>query len=207
VNPRIGWGQPPAGWQAPGWAPLVDPGPRPLQLARSLGRWWWPTLTVTGFLAALTHVVDHDPTAPGLSYRGLLTVVLAAVVVALLTIHRRNGPRRLTRAMAEYATVALLAALLVAPAGTVDHRPADHAKPNQAEAQAAAGDDQPAVIRAVNKVARVGAKVIRGVAGAVRWVVDLWHRADQQATPKGEAMAAPPRSPDLSALSIRRSRS
>jgi hypothetical protein len=105
--------------------------------------------------------------------------------------------------MAEYATVALLAALLVAPAGTVDHRPADHAKPNQAEAQAAAGQDQPAVIRVVAKVARVGAKVIRGVAGAVRWLVELWHRADQQVTTKGKAMAAP-RSPALAALSIRR---
>jgi hypothetical protein len=206
VNPRIGWSQPPAGWQAPGWAPLADPGPRSLQLARSLGRWWWPTLTVTGFLAVLTYVVDHDPSAPGLSYRGLLTVALAAVVVALLTIHRRNGPRRLTRALAEYTVVALLAALLVASAGTVDHRPADHARPNQAEAQAAANQDQPAVLRAVTKVARVGAKVIRGVAGAVRWLVDLWHRADQQAT-KGEAMAAPPRSPTPLVPSMWRSRS
>jgi hypothetical protein len=205
VNPRIGWGQPPATWQAPGWAPLVDPGPRSLQLARSLGRWWWPTLTVTGFLAVLTHVVDHDPSAPGLSSRGLLTVALAAAVVALLTIHRRNGPRRLARAVAEDATVALLAVLLVAPAGTVDHRPADPAKPNQAEAQAAAGQDQPAVLRAVAKLAQAGAKVIRGITGAVRWLVDLWHRADQQATAKGEAMAVSPRSPTPSAPSSWRS--
>ena len=97
MNPRIGWGQPPPGWQAPGWAPLVDPGPRPLQAARSVGRWWWPTLTMAGFLAVLAYVVDHDPASPGLSSRGLLTVALAA-------------------------TVALLAALLAAPAGTVDHR-------------------------------------------------------------------------------------
>jgi hypothetical protein len=41
MNPRIGWGQPPANWgppQMPGWAPLVDPGPHPLQTTRSVGR-------------------------------------------------------------------------------------------------------------------------------------------------------------------------
>jgi len=124
VNRRIGWGQPPHGWQAPSWAPLVDPGPRPLHAARSLGRWWWPTLTISGFLAVLAQVLDHDPSAPGLSYRGLLTVTLAATVVALLTIHRRSGPRWLARALAEYATVALLAALLAAPrAPSTSRRP------------------------------------------------------------------------------------
>jgi hypothetical protein len=207
VNPRIGWGQPPPGWQAPGWAPLVDPGPRPLQAARSVGRWWWPTLTISGFLAVLAYVVDHDPASPGLSSRGLLTVALAAAVVALLTIHRRYGPRRLARAVAEYATVALVAALLAAPSVGVDQQPAIQDDSGQARAQIAAGDDQPAVLRAVAKVARAGAKVIRGVTGALRWLVDLWHQADQQATTKGEAMTNPPRSPALSALSIRRSRS
>jgi hypothetical protein len=55
-------------------------------------------------------------------------------------------------------------------------------------------------------VARAGAKVVRGVTGAVHWLVDLWHRADQQATAKGEAMAAPPvPSPTPSARSIWRS--
>jgi hypothetical protein len=123
VNPRIGWGQPPPGWHAPGWAPLVDPGPRPLHAARSLGRWWWPTLTVTGFLAVLVQVLDHDPSAPGLSYRGLLTVALAAVVVVLLTIHRRSGPRWLARAVAEYATVALGRPCLPPPAPSTSARP------------------------------------------------------------------------------------
>jgi hypothetical protein len=208
VHSRIGWGQPPPGWgqQFPGWAPLVDPGPRPLQAARSLGRWWWPTLTISGFLAVLAYVVDHDPAAPGLSSRGLLTLALAAVVVVLLTIHRRYGPRRLARAVAEYATVALLAALLVAPAGTVDHRPADHPDSGQARAQAAASQDQPAVIRAVTKVLGAGAAVVRGVTGAVRWLVELWHRADQQATTRGEAMATSAPSLPLSARLIWRFR-
>ena len=205
MNPRIGWGQPPPGWQAPGWAPLVDPGPRTLHVARSLGRWWWPTLTMAGFLAVLAYVVDHDPSAPGLSYRGLMTVALAAAVVALLTIHRRWGPRRLARAVAEYATVALLAALLAAPSVGIDQQPANQADSAQAQTQTAAGEDRPAVLRAVAKVARVGAKVVRGVTGAVRWLVDLWHQADQQATARGEAMAAPLPFPTLSARSIWRS--
>jgi hypothetical protein len=204
VHSRIGWGQPPPGWHAPGWAPLLDPGPRPLQAARSLGRWWWPTLTVAGFLAVLAYVVDHDPSAPGLSSRGLLTVALAALVVVLLTIHRRSGPRWLARAVAEYAMVALLAALLVA-AGTVDHRPADHPASGQARAQAAAGQDQPAVIRAVTKVLGAGAAVVRGLTGAARWLVELWRRADQQATAKGEAMANPAPSPPPAAPLILRS--
>jgi hypothetical protein len=205
VNLRMGWGTPPPAWHAPGWAPLVDSGPRPLQVARSLGRWWWPILTVAGVLAVLTYVVDHDPSAPGLSYRGLLTVALAAAVVALLTLHRRYGPWPLARAVAEYATVALLTALLTASGIGVDRRSADQATSGQGRAQAAASDDQPAVLQAVTKVARAGAKVVRGVTGAVRWLVNLWHRADQQATPKGEALATPAPSPTPSARSIWRS--
>jgi peptidoglycan/LPS O-acetylase OafA/YrhL len=194
VNPRIGWGQPPPGWGQPfpGWAPLVDPGPRSVQVTRTLGRWWWPTLTVAGFLAVVVQVLDHDPSALGLSYRGLVTVALAALVVVLLTIHRRFGPRALARAVAEYATVALLATLLTAPAGTGDHRPADRPPGGQARAQAAAGQDQPAVLRPVIKVLRAGAKLVRGVTGAIRWLVNLWHWADQQATTNGEATATQP---------------
>jgi hypothetical protein len=205
VNPRIGWSQPPPGWQAPGWAPLVDPGPRSLHAARSLVRLWWPILAVGGFLAVVVQVLDHDPTAPGLSYRGLLTVALAAVVVVLLTIHRRYGPRPLARAVAEYTVVAVLATLLVTIGGAVDQHRADHPASRQARAQATAADDQPRVVQAVTTVLRAGAKVVRAIAGAVRWLVDLWRRADQQATNKGEAMATPPHSPTPSVPSIRRS--
>jgi hypothetical protein len=196
VNPRIRWGQAPTAWDAPGWAPLVDPGPRPLQAAHWLGRWWWPTLTVASFLAVLAHVVDHDPSAPGLSYRGLLTVALAATVVALLTIHRRSGPRWLARALAEYATVALLATLLAAPA---EQPAADQAASGQAPAQAAADQDQPAVLRAVTKGARAVSRAARAVTGAVRWLINLWHKADQQATATGQTIANPLPSPALSA--------
>jgi hypothetical protein len=184
----------------------MDPGPFPLHPARSLGRWLWPTLAVSGFVAVVVQVLDHDPSARGLSYRGLLTVALAAVVVVLLTLHRRHGPGPLARAVAEYMVVAVLAGLLAAAGTGVDQQPDDHPASGQARAQAAAGDDQPAVIRAVTTVLRVGAKVIRAITGAARWLVNLWHKADQQATTRGEAMAAPPRLPGPSALSTWRSR-
>jgi hypothetical protein len=204
VNSRIGWGQPPPGWGQPfpGWAPLVDHGPRSLHAARSVARWWWPILTVGGFLAVVAQVLDHDHPAPGLSQRGLLTVALAAAVLALLTIHRRHGPKPLARAVAEYTVVALLAGLLATTGAMVDQPPADPATPH---AQATAGDDQPTVIRAVTTVLRAGAKVVRGVTGAVRWLRDLWRQADQQTTPTGEAIAAPPPSPTPTAPSTWRS--
>jgi hypothetical protein len=101
--------------------------------------------------------------------------------------------------------VALLAGLLATGGVVVDQQPTDPTNPNRANAQAAAGDDQPAVLRAVTKVLRAGAAVVRGVTGAARWLVDLWRQADQQATAKGEAMPAPPHSPPPSAPSTWRS--
>jgi hypothetical protein len=126
VNSRIGWGQPPTGWGPPqqtGWTPLVDPGPRPLHVARSISRWLWPTLAVSGFLAVTGFVLSHDDPAPGLSHRGLLTVALAAAVVVLLSLHRRYGPRPLARALVEYAVVFGLA-VLVATTGVPLDQPA-----------------------------------------------------------------------------------
>ena len=210
MRARLGWGQPPTGWPQPplpGWAPLMDPGARPLQAARSVGRWLWPTLAVSGFLAVVAHIFAHDDPAPGLSQRGLLTIAVGAAVVVLLTVHRRYGLGSLARALAEYAVVALLATLLTTPGVGIDQQPADHPASGQARAQAAVGDDQPAVIRAVTTLLRAGAALTRGVTGAARWLINLWHKADQQATAKGEAMAAPPPSPSLSAPSTWRSRS
>jgi hypothetical protein len=197
MNPRIGWGQPPTGWgqpHLPGWAPLVDPGSLPLQAARSVGRWLWPTLAVSSFLAVAAYTFGHDDPTRGLSPRGTLTVALAALVVVLLTIHRRYGPRSLARAVAEYTVVALLTTLLAAAGDTaVDQQPAD--RPTRVQAQSAAGEDQPALFRAATTVGRAVTRPARALAGAVRWLVNLWRQADQQARPKGEAMAAQPRSP------------
>jgi hypothetical protein len=195
VHSRIRWGQAPTGWEAPGWAPLVDPGPRPLRAASSVARWWWPMAAVSGFLAVVAYTAGHDDAAPGLSHRGLLTIALAAVMVVLLTMHRRYGAGSLTRAVAEYAVVALLATLLAPSGGTAAYQGPNN-RPTRVEAEAAAGDEQPAVIQAGAKVVRGVTGAARAVAGAVRWLVDLWRRAGQQATPpKGEAMATSPGSP------------
>jgi hypothetical protein len=212
LHQSAGWGQPSPGWgqpQLPGWAPLVDPGPRPLQATRSLGRWWWPTVTAAGFLAVVVQVLDHDP---GPSTRGLLTIALAAAVVALLTIHRRYGPRPLARAVAEYTVVALLATLFATP-GVGGQPPADHANPTttghaKPEAEAATGQDQPALLRAGATLVRAVTRAARAVAGAVRWAVGLWRQASQKADAVNhQAMAKPPPSPSLppSAASIWRS--
>jgi hypothetical protein len=141
-------------------------------------------------VAVVIYVLSHDDPAPGLSQRGLLTVALTALVMVLLTIHRRYGPRSLARAVTEYTVVALLTTLLAA---AVDPQPTNRSTraQAQAQAQAAAGDDQPALIRAGAKVVRGVTGAARAIAGAVRWLVDLWRQADQQAAPpKGEAMAA-----------------
>jgi hypothetical protein len=205
-----GWGSAPGWGQSfPGWSPLVDDGPLPLQVAGSVARWWWPTLALAGFGTVVGIVLGHDdPTTPGLSTRGLATIALAALAVILLTIHRTAGPGALARAAAEYTVVALLAGLLATGGAVVDQQPTDPtkpSKPNHANAQAAAGDDQPAVLRTVTTVLRAGAAVVRAVTGAARWLINLWRQADQQTTPKGAAMATPPRSPTPPAPSTWRS--
>jgi len=144
VNPRIRWSQAPTSWDAPGWAPLVDHGPLPLQTARSVGRWLWPTLAVGGFLVVTGFALAHDDPTPGLSLRGLLTIALAALVVVLLTIRRTAGPGPLTRAVFEYAVVFLLAVLVATTGIPVD-------QPSAAGKQAsAAADQRPALVKTID---------------------------------------------------------
>jgi hypothetical protein len=147
MNSRSGWGQPPPGWgppQLPGWAPLVDASPGPLHPARSVGRWLWSTVAVTGFLAMTGFVLGHDDPAPGLSRRGLLTIALAAVVVVLLTIHRRYGAWSLARALIEYAVVFVLAVLIATTGLNVD-------QPSPGAEQAStAADQRPALVKAID---------------------------------------------------------
>jgi hypothetical protein len=176
-----GWGQAPGWTQAfPGWDPLADPGPLPLRAAGSLARWWWPISAIVGFLTVVTYVLTHDP-QPGLSNRSWLTVVLAAVVVVLLTIHRasRGGPPRapLARALAEYAVVALLAALL-ATAST--GQPAEHAE----DGAGRQGTERPADRRPPAEHADAGAAdrrpgIVRAVSGVWGWLAQLWHTASE----------------------------
>jgi hypothetical protein len=216
-----GWG-PASGWAQPdlaGWSPLVHDGSLPVRVAGSVARWWWPTLALAGFGAVAGFILGHDQPGPNLSTRGLLTIALAAVVVVLLSVHRAAGPSRLARATAEYAVVALLAALLALAGGLDQPRsnPTGSAATTEAKQAAGgkpnlqAGDDQPGVLRVAAAVARAVTKAIRAVTGAVGWLVDLWrqagaktdHPSDSPAatTPNGEAMAP---SPTLTATSTRR---
>jgi hypothetical protein len=183
VHPRIGWNQPPPGWDAPGWAPLVDPGPHSLHAARSLGRWLWPTLAVSGFLAVTGFVLRHADPAPGLSGRGLLTVALAATVVALLTLHRRYGPRPLARALAEYAVVFLLAVLVATTGVPLDQPPATNSKSASGKQASATSDQRPPLIKTIDG--------LRDWLGEWRaWVRTQRHRR-APSEPTAEAKAAP----------------
>jgi hypothetical protein len=128
-GPAPGWGQ-----SFPGWSPLVDHGPLPLRVAGSVARWWWPILALAGFAAVAGLVLGYDHAAPGLSTRGLVTIALAALVVVLLTLRRAAGPGPLTRAVAEYTVVALMAGLLATAGAVVDQQPANHATPDHAAA-------------------------------------------------------------------------
>jgi hypothetical protein len=192
-----GASRPPAGLSriSPGGRRWSTTAPYPSGRPGSIARWWWPTAAVSGFLAVIAYTLGHDDPAPGLSHRGLLTVALAALVMVLLTIHRRYGSGSLARALLEYTVVSLLATLLASAAGG-EEQPAD--RPTRGQVQAAAGDDQPVVIRA-------GAKVVRAITGAAAWLVDLWRQADPKNPPTtSEAMAAPPRSSAPSVLLLRR---
>jgi hypothetical protein len=179
------WGQPAPGWgQAfPGWDALADPGPLPLRAAGSLRRWWWPISAIIGFLAVVAYVLGHDP-QPGLSNRGWLTVVLAALVVVLLTIHRagRGRPSRgpLARALAEYAVVALLSVLL-ATAGA--GQPAEHAEDGAGHRQST---ERPAQRRQSAEHADAGVAdrrpgIVRVVTGVGGWLAGLWRDAGELA--------------------------
>src|SRR6266487_4407795 len=74
--------------------------PLPRHPATRRTRWLWLVPLVAGFVAVLGVVISHDP-GPGLalSNLGWFTIVLAALLVALLAIHRNTG--HLLRALAE----------------------------------------------------------------------------------------------------------
>jgi hypothetical protein len=201
-RPAAGWGQAP-GWSQtyPGWDPLADPGPLPFRAAGSLARWWWPISAVVGFLTVIGYVLGHDP-QPGLSNRSWLILVLAAVVVLLLTVHRasRGGPPRapLARALAEYAVVALLAALLVT-AGT-GQQPAEHAEDGAGRRQSTerpadlrppAGHDRQPAEHADAGTADRRPGIVRVVSGVWGWLAELWRTAgelaDQRTSPSSTA--------------------
>jgi hypothetical protein len=218
-RPAAGWGHPAPGWtqQFPGWDPLPDPGLLPLRAARSLARWWWPISAIVGFLVVVAYVLAHDP-QPGLSNRGWLTVVLAAVVVATLSMRRTRsiGRAPLAHALAEYAVVALLAVLL-ATAGTGPQpaqAPEDAAGARPSTEQPAhrrqpAGPDhrQPtdrnrdqAAERAEASGADRRPGIVRVVSGAWSWVKQLWRDAGELADRRASATSTTTPTPNARTL-------
>ena len=179
----------------PGWAPLVDPGPRPLHAARSVGRW----LVADPDRRRLPgrrrlQVLDHDDPAPGLS--------------GPWPADRRPGRRRGRPAHHPPPLRAAAAGpgrwpstrwwpcwppCWPPPASPSTSQPTAHQASGQAQAQAAAGDDQPAVIRAVTKVLRAGAGRSSAITDAVRWLVDLWRQAEPAGRARQRARRWPPR--------------
>jgi hypothetical protein len=177
---RLG-GAPPPGWTLPPtWGqPLHDP--LPPHAAGMAGRWLYPTVAAGGFLLVAGFMLAHDDPTPGLSARGLLTIVLAAAVVVLLTLRRSAGPGPLARTLGEYAVVFLLAVLLA----TTGISPPD--QPSPAGKQASAVDQRPALVKTVDRS-------WDRLTGAWDWLTELWRRADTTTTPhpKGAAMAPSP---------------
>ena len=138
-------GAPPPGWNLPpGWGQPLDDPPL-LRAAGSVGRWLWPTLSVTGFLVVTGFVFGHDDPTPGLSLRGLCTITLTALVVILLTIRRTAGTGPLTRALFEYAVVFLLAVLIATTGVNLDQAPA-----GVGPQASAAHDQRPALVKTID---------------------------------------------------------
>jgi hypothetical protein len=212
-RPTLGWGHPAPGWgQAfPGWTPLDDPGPLPLRAAGSLARWSWPITAVVGFLAVVGYVLAHDR-GPGLSNRGWLTVVLAAVVVATLSVRRTRGIGRapLARALAEYAVVALLAVLLAtadagqqqpsAPTEDGAGRRLSTEQPTDRRPPAEQDRHQPAEHADAGAVADRRPGIVRVVTGVWGWLAELWHTASQQADRRSSPPSTTTPEPNARAL-------
>jgi hypothetical protein len=171
-------GAPPPGWDLPpGWGqPLDDP--QPFRAAGPVGRWFYPTLAVGGFMLVTGFVLAHDDPTPGVSGRGLLAIALAAAVVILLTIRRTAGSGPLARALGEYTVVALLAVLVATTGVTLDPPPA------AGKQVSAAVDHRPPLVKTVDNWRD-------RLVGAWKWLAELWRRADRQTAPRPQSSSAP----------------
>jgi hypothetical protein len=139
------------------WAPLTDQG-RGRSRGRSrfgVGRWLAVGI-VAGLSAALLAYVIATDQAPGsgLSIRSWATLGLAAVALGVLVLRHRWGWRELARTLAEYATVATLAGLLVLAAAPP---PVDQAPARAGQARREAEPTRPATASAARPgAARTG---------------------------------------------------
>jgi hypothetical protein len=156
----------------PGWTPLSEPSRR--LSAGELGRWLWSATVLAAFAAVVAYVLASSP-GPGVSVRGLVTLALAVIVLAVLTLRRRWGPLAVLRTIAEYAVVAALAGLLVV-------------------AGVAAPAERPARERqAATEQASTLPPGIRQVAGAWDWLAELWRQADAEADHRTPPSSTRPR--------------
>jgi lysylphosphatidylglycerol synthetase-like protein (DUF2156 family) len=154
-------------------------------------RWLWLVPLVAGFATVFGIVIAQDRGA-GLSLTNLgwFTIVLAALLVVLLAIHRNAG--QMLRAIAEYLVVALLAVLLVTTTGrqpTQAPAPAEHPPSHAGATAKSAVDACPAIVHVRD------------------WLTCLWNASQDAARrshpsttakPKDHAMAPTPTPPRLS---------
>jgi hypothetical protein len=129
-------------------------------------RWLWLVPLVGSFLAVIGWVASHDP-GPGLALtnRSWLTILAAALVLVLITVHRGDGLGHLLRMLAEYAVVFTLA-VLVTTTVTSAQSSAEIQARAQAQAQAAQAQAQARAAGACPSVIHVRA-----------WLSCLWHQA------------------------------
>ncbi len=137
-------------------------------------RWLWLVPLVGSFVAVFGWVASHDP-GPGLalSNRGWLTILAAAMVLILVTVHRGDGLGHLLRMLAEYAVVFALA-VLVTIAATTANSPAEIQARAHAQAQAAQAEARARAAGACPPVVQVRA-----------WLSCLWHQASDAAKASG----------------------
>jgi hypothetical protein len=169
--------------------PPIGPYGWPPPTVREVQARWarWACLAVAGLavLALVAFVIGHDdPRQPGLSDRAWLTLAAAALLLVALGVHHyAGGARRLLRALAECAVVALLAVLLTVTAlPAADQAAAQQSAANQpAATRPPANQPGPAAGRAGN-----GCPPVKQVHA---WLACLWRQANPP-DPKREQQQA-----------------
>jgi hypothetical protein len=164
--------------------------PLPRHPATRHTRWLWLVPLLAGFATVFAIVISHHPgRGLSLSNLGWFTIVLAALLVILLAIHRNAG--QLLRAIAEYLVVALLAVLLVTATSIQPAQapaPAEH-PPSHAGSHTRAVDACPAIVHVRD------------------WLTCLWNASQDTARrshppttakPMDHAMAPSPTQPSTS---------
>jgi hypothetical protein len=169
--------------------PLDRPAIRPAGVVGDwLARWWWPAVTLGGFLALVGYVAGRDPAA-GLSDRALLALAAGLVVLVILTRRRRRyGARELARTLAEYAVVAALVGALVTlqpatSARSPARQPGRHVDGSTlVEAPRGRAPTRRERARPEPAQREQAPTLLDRAADVAGWVGDLWRQATEQAS-------------------------